>query len=313
MTHFAGAKFTVHFRCDVDLERGGDYLGHFANGHAVAAADVHRQSVEFVGFGGEQVGPGDVFNKRHVTGLVAVFVKDGWQIIQQSGAENRNHAGVGIEDRLARAIGAGVAQRYGGDPGLFSPEQDEPFLIHLCQARNRLTAHRSVFGRWYALGDRAADWAMDLPVTAAQLVDRSDGWKNHSVLRTFRRAFAVNRLRAGDDNLFDRQIFFPNYFQHLSGAERVHVHELRHLRHVTAIRRLMEENVNLVERGPDGVAVAQIAAPEFGVFVQPGRLTMAMRLRLELVQSPDGPPFSHEEIDQVRSDQAGTTGNESSP
>jgi hypothetical protein len=75
----------------------------------------------------------------------------------------------------------------------------------------------------------------------------------------------------------------------------------------------VEDNVDLVERGRDGVAVAQIAAPEFGVFVKPGWLTTAMRLRLKIVQYPDGPTFSDEEIDQMLADQAGTTGNESAP
>ena len=38
-----------------------------------------------------------------------------------------------------------------------------------------------------------------------------------------------------------------------------------------------------------------------------------MRLRLKIVQYPDGPTFSDEEIDQMRADQAGTTGNERAP
>jgi hypothetical protein len=59
--------------------------------------------------------------------------------------------------------------------------------------------------------------------------------------------------------------------------------------------------------------VAQIPAPEFGLFVKPCRLTTAMRLRLKIVQYPDGPTFSDEEIDQMRADQAGTTGNERAP
>ena len=36
---------------------------------------------------------------------------------------------------------------------------------------------------------------MNLPIAAPQLFDRPDIWKNQSVLRTFARAFAVNRLR----------------------------------------------------------------------------------------------------------------------
>ena len=39
------------------------------------------------------------------------------------------------------------------------------------------------------------------------------------MFRAIAGAFAVNGLRARNDNLLDRQILFPNQFEHLRGGE----------------------------------------------------------------------------------------------
>ena len=167
MAHFARAKFAVHFRCDVDLERARDLSRDFTNGHAATAADIHRQSIELVRLGREQVGARDVFDKRKVARLFAVFVKHRRQIVQQTRAENRDHAGVRIEDRLARSIRARVTQRDGGNAGLFSPKQHQFFLVDFRQAVNGFAADRRVFRRRRAGRELAANRAMHLPIAAA--------------------------------------------------------------------------------------------------------------------------------------------------
>ena len=100
-------------------------------GDAFPAADVDRQPIERVGGGRQQIGARDVFHEREIARLLAVFVEDRREIVEQTRAEDRDHAGVGIEDRLARTVGAGVAQRDGRNARLFAPEQDQPFLIDL--------------------------------------------------------------------------------------------------------------------------------------------------------------------------------------
>ena len=152
----------------------------------------------------QQIRPCDVFNERKIACLLAIFVKHWRQIIQQTCAKNRDHARVWIEDRLARSVRAGVTQRDRRNTDLLSPEQDEPLLIDFRQTVNGFTADRRVFRCGNAFCDRAANRAMHLPIAVAQLFDRSDAWKDQSVLRTFARAFAVNGLRAGNDDFFDR-------------------------------------------------------------------------------------------------------------
>ena len=129
MAHFARAKFTINFRRDFDSERVGNPLRNLADGHAFLAADVYRQAIESISCGGEQIRARDIFNERKIAGLLAVFIKNRRQIIEQTRAKNRDHAGIGIEDRLSRSVSARVTQRDGWDPDLFSPEQYQFLLI----------------------------------------------------------------------------------------------------------------------------------------------------------------------------------------
>ncbi len=82
------------------------------------------------------------------------------------------------------------------------------------------------------------------------------------------------------------------------------------LRHVPAVSRLVKDDVDLVERRCDCVAIAQVALEEFCLFVNPRRFTAAMRLRLKIIESAHPPALTHEKIDNVRANQARAAGNE---
>ena len=149
---------------------------------------------------------------------------------------------------------------------------------------------------------------MNLPVAAPQLLDRADRRKNQTVLRTNAGAFAVNRLRARDDYFLDRQFLFADHLEHLRCAQRINVNVFRDLRHVAAVGRLVKDDVDLVERGRDGFAIAQVALNEFRLLVNPRRFAATVRLRLQIVEHANFPAFSHQQIGNVRSDQAGSAG-----
>ena len=63
MPHFSGTKFAVNLWLDLNSERIGNSLRDLAHSHAFAAADVHRQAVEHVGFSGEQVRARDILDE----------------------------------------------------------------------------------------------------------------------------------------------------------------------------------------------------------------------------------------------------------
>ena len=85
---------------------------------------------------------------------------------------------------------------------------------------------------------------------------------------------------------------------------------LHDLRHVTAVGRLVKDDVDLVERGSDSFAIAQIAFHEFDPLVNPSWPAAAVSLRFEIVEHANFPTFAHKQISDVRSNQASTAGNE---
>src|SRR5262249_56895160 len=140
--------------------------------------------------------------------------------------------------------------------------------------------------------DSAAKRAVHLPIAATQLLDRAHAWKDHSVLRTLASALAINGLRTCNDDLFDREIFLANDFEHLCGAQRIHVHIFRDLRHVTAIRGLVKNAVDPVKRGSNRLSLPHVALDEFGLGIYPIRLSAALLLRLEIIPGPNAATFA---------------------
>src|SRR5204862_5612351 len=129
MAHFAGAKFAIDLRRNVDLQNIGKLFRDFANRCAAGATDIYRQPIEPVRLGCEQIRACDILDEGKIARLLAILIKHRRQIIQQARAKNCNYAGVWIEDRLARSVRAGVTQRDCGNTGLLSPEQHEPLLV----------------------------------------------------------------------------------------------------------------------------------------------------------------------------------------
>src|SRR5437870_6880625 len=122
VSYFTGTKFSLRLRCDVNIQRFGDQFGYFPNAHAPPAPDIHRKTIELVGFHREQIRPRNVLDERKIACLLAIFVEHGRQVVKQTRAEDRDHSCVGIEDRLTRAVGARITQGNCGDSDLLAPK-----------------------------------------------------------------------------------------------------------------------------------------------------------------------------------------------
>src|SRR5881409_1918008 len=140
---------------------------------------------------------------------------------------------------------------------------------------------------------------MRLPIAFAQLFHRPYRRKNQSMFRTIAGPFAVNSLRARNDNLLNRQGFLADHFEHLGSAERIHVHKFCDLWHVTAVGSLVEDDVDLVERGGNRVTITQITVNEFRLLVDPSRLSAAMSLWFQIIERPDLPAVIHQKAHDV--------------
>ncbi len=66
------------------------------------------------------------------------------------------------------------------------------------------------------------------------------------------------------------------------------------------------------QRGAHCLAIGYVAFDEFDVISDPGRLSVAMGLRLEVIQDADAPAFALQQIGDMRADEPGPAGYESS-
>jgi hypothetical protein len=70
----------------------------------------------------------------------------------------------------------------------------------------------------------------------------------------------------------------------------------------------MKNDVYVIERGCDCIAIAQITFDELRLFINSWWLSSPVRLRLEIIKRAHLPAFAHEEIDNVRTNQARSAG-----
>ena len=156
--------------CEGDAELAGDDSGEVADAGCLAGAGVDGEAIELVGGGDEEVGAGNVFDKAEVAGLAAVLIHNGGLAGEQAGAKDSDDAGVGVEERLAGAVGAGITEGDGGDADLFAPEEDEALLVELGEAVDGFAAARGGFGGGDGGGREGAEGAMDGEVAGAELI-----------------------------------------------------------------------------------------------------------------------------------------------
>jgi hypothetical protein len=71
----------------------------------------------------------------------------------------------------------------------------------------------------------------------------------------------------------------------------------------------VKDNVDAVERGRNGVAIAQVACDKLRVLINPRRFPSLMRVRLQIIEHANFPAFAQKQVGDVRADQARATGN----
>src|SRR5205823_9670671 len=63
MPHLSGPKLAIDFRRDLYSERIGNSLRNFAHANGFAAADIHREAIEGIRFGSEEVSPRNILHE----------------------------------------------------------------------------------------------------------------------------------------------------------------------------------------------------------------------------------------------------------
>src|SRR6266513_6317680 len=85
----------------------------------------------------------------------------------------------------------------------------------------------------------------------------------------------------------------------------------RDLGHKSAVSSLVKDDVDVIQRGADCFAIAQVAFNEFHLIRYPRGFSAALRLRLKIIQDAYIPAFAHEQVGYMRTDQTSTACDES--
>ncbi len=173
-------------RGDVDAHHRRQPHGELEDGDARAAADVQHPTVRGGGVERERERLGDVVDRDEVAALEPVLEDQRRPPVQEARGEDREHSGVRVRQRLARAVGVEEAQGDGGHAVRRAEEQAEPLLLELRERVDRGELRLLRLGRRRGAGGR-------LPVAALELLARP------------RRAgaLAVDAHARGDEELAD--------------------------------------------------------------------------------------------------------------
>ena len=100
---------------------------------------------------------------------------------------------------------------------------------------------------------------MGFPITLCQLCQRAERRVLNAVGATFVLAFAIGRLRAGDDDLFHGQLFLDDDFVQQRGADSVDVKKLAKVGQIVLVRRQVKYRVDSDQRALPCRAVTHVA------------------------------------------------------
>ena len=241
-----------------------------------------------------------------VAALLPVLVDDGRAVVQKSRGEDREHAGVGVRERLARAVHVEQPQRDGRHGVRLAEQQAEELLVVLGQGvdggeRGPLR----LGGR--DRGEPLAAGAAGLPLAALELVARSLCCRHRLI-----GALAVDAHAGRDDELAHGVL--RERAEEDGCPERVRARILGLLVHALAdpdARGQMDHRVHAFERAAHDLVAAHVAGNQLDVVVQVvGPLRVAVHLVDEDVERPDGVALAQELVGHVRADEPGPAGDE---
>jgi hypothetical protein len=296
------------------VEGEGEAVGDGEDGGGFSGADVDDLAGGVGGLEGESAGEGDVFDVDEVALLEAVFVDEWWGVVEESGGEDGEDAGVGVGKGLAGAVDVEEAEGDGGDGVGAAGDEAEAFLVEFGEGVD------GGEGGWFGFGggeggEGLAGVIEGFPLVVFELVEGAVVAGDDLAGGGLVEAFAVEAHGGGDDETLDGGL--DEDFEEDGGAEVVDGGVVFDFVHGLADADgggEVEDGVDVVEGGFEGLAVADVADEEFDVFVEVVGAggVLAVDLRRQIVQSADVVAVGEEFIGEVGADEACAAGDEDS-
>ncbi len=236
----------------------------------------------------------------------------GRAVVEQARRKDREHAGVGIGKRLARAIGVEEAQRRGRNVVGPPDHEAHALLVELGERIHRCERGGLVFRRGRG-HQRQPVFVAPLPVAAPQLLERALLHRAELAACGAVKAFAIQAHARCNDQLLHRLL--DQRLQQHRGAQVVHPRVVRHLVHALAhahCRREVVDRVHALERIAHRGRVAHVANDEFDVGLQVvgPAAAVAMHLRRKVVENANAIAVGEKLVCEMRADETGAAGDE---
>ena len=122
------ARLAQDLRPDVRSHGVRQQLGHLLHGVGAAAADIDHRAGDAGSFERGAEGAGDVAHMHEVAPLLAVLEDQRRLAVDDARGEVRQHAGIGVGERLSRAEHIEQPQRHGLDAIRLAEDQRRPLL-----------------------------------------------------------------------------------------------------------------------------------------------------------------------------------------
>lgn len=256
----------------------------------------------------------DVANAHEIALLLSVLEDEGPVLVQEPRREDREHPRVRVGQRLPRPEHVEEAQRDGRHPIGASEHQAHALLVVLRQRIVRLERHalRLVRRRRH---ERASSFVDELPLAAAQLVERPAGRRTQLALVIEEQPLAVDTHARGHDEaphgLLDDALHQHRRAPSVDGCV---VGYVVHALSDADGRSEMEDGVDAVERPFDRRRVPHVSDDELDVRGEvrgpPAIAAMNLRCQVQVIERAYAIPVREQLVGQVRADEAGATGDQ---
>ena len=238
-------------------------LGELPGGDRLAAADVEHPAHRALVRQHQHVGVHHVVDVDVVADVAAVLVQRRRLAEQVAQAEDAAGAGVGVVDRLPRALDDAVPQRDGRDAVPAAEVDRDHLLAELGHAVGVLRVGDPL-RRGLHLQRAAADRAGDVPLARGQRALRAHARQLLAVGRAAVQPLAHGRLRRGHHHPGEVQPLGDDDLVEQRGGDHVDVGEPGEVGQVVLVGGEVVDRVHPAQQVGEQLAVADVALEEVG-------------------------------------------------
>ena len=301
-------------RFDRCAEQDGQRARDLQNGDRVSGSHVDREEIGAGLLEHQHQAAHDVVNGHEITQLPPVLEHDWLPVVEETAQKDGRHARVRVAQALSRAVDIEEAGRDRGNAVGLANEQHHLFLVVLGHRIDIVAVQRFVFRGGHRAEFRAAARTPLFPLLGGKLRRRTQPRRPRAARAAFVSALAVDADGRRDDHLLDMMPLVHEDIEQQRRATGVDVDvpiDFIHALPDADGGSKMHDGIGLHHERLQRLPIADVPpdVPCLGIHVRRPRAG-PMHLRDETVQHDHVVTAGHEDVDEVRSDVAGSPGHQ---